>query len=92
MKAYLKRTVAVFHDSIKRNSLKLFKHTKKKTTTKASQHMKDLKNNVSLFGRLYIANQLRDGDPEIFFSRKNHLYPPALSDQGKIRFEQNRTS
>ena len=44
-----------------------------------------LKSDVSLFGRLYIANQLRDGDPTIFFSHENQLYPPLLSEDGTIR-------
>ena len=38
-----------------------------------------------MFGRLFIANQLRDGDPDVFFSRENQLHPPSLSDHGKIQ-------
>ena len=38
-----------------------------------------------MFGRLFIANQLRDGDPDVFFSHENQLHPPSLSDHGKIR-------
>ena len=38
-----------------------------------------------MFGRLFIANQLRDGDLDVFFSHENQLHPPSLSDHGKIR-------
>ena len=37
-----------------------------------------------MFSRLLIANQLRDGDPDVFFSHENQLHPPFLSDHGKI--------
>lgn len=42
------------------------------------------RNDLSLFGSLYIANQWRDGDPVVFFSHENQLYPPSLPDHGKI--------
>ena len=45
----------------------------------------DLRNDVALFGQLYIANQLRDGDPSVFFCHENQLYPPSLSSHGKLR-------
>ena len=44
-----------------------------------------LKNDVSLFIRLYFVNQLREVDMTIFFSRKNQLYPTSISDQGILR-------
>ena len=53
------------HDSIKRNSVKNVIKPKPKKTPKKYQ-LQMLKNDVSLFGRLYIANQLRDGDPVFF--------------------------
>ena len=41
--------------------------------TKSSQ-IQGLKNDVSLFGRLYIANQQREGDPATFFPMKTRLF------------------
>ena len=37
-----------------------------------------LKNDVNLFSRLYVANQLREGD-------MGTKYPPFISDQGILR-------
>ena len=39
---------------------------------------------MALFGRLFIANQLRDGDTDVFFSHENQVYPPSLSDHEKL--------
>ena len=39
---------------------------------------------MSLFGRLYMANELRERDP-VSFSHENQLYPPALSDHNNMR-------
>ena len=64
------------HDPIKRNSLTLFKTPKQKKDSAKVKQLAELKNNVSLFGRLYIANQLRDGDPEVSLSHENQLYSP----------------
>ena len=61
-----------------------------------SQHRIKLKSNqtkklklahhdVSLFGRLHICNQHRDGDPDILFSHENLPYPPSISDFVKLR-------
>ena len=76
------------HDTISKNSLSLFKSPKKKVKSKASQQLVVQRNNTSLFGRLYIANQQREGDPAIFFSHENQSSPPSLSDFGKIRLGQ----
>ena len=56
-------------DPIKKNSLPLFRTPKNRKQSKSNQ-IKDLRNDVSLFGRLYIANQQRDGDPDVFFSHR----------------------
>ena len=48
-------------DTIKKNNLVLFKISRKMKPAKSSQ-IQGLKNDVSLFGRLYIANQQREGD------------------------------
>ena len=44
------------HDSIKRNSLTLFKTPKQKKDSAKVKQLAELRNDVSLFGRLYIAN------------------------------------
>lgn len=43
------------------------------------------KNNVSLFSRLFIAWQTRDGDLDNFFSHENQSSPPPLSKSGRLR-------
>ena len=45
-----------------------------------------LKSDCALFSRLYIACQTRDGDLDNFFNHENHVYPPSLSQLGKLRF------
>lgn len=47
--------------------------------------MSSLKNDCSLFSRLFIASQIRDGDLDEFFAHENQAYPPALSNMGKMR-------
>lgn len=71
------------HDVIKKQHPILFKTPKTKQSVKSKQ-LEGLKNDVALFGILYIANQQRNGDIELFFRHENQLYPPSLSDQGKL--------
>ena len=67
---------------IKRDKIPIFQfYTTRKVLTNAKK-LEGLKNDVSLFSRLYIANQLREGDMIICFSHENLLYPPSISDQG----------
>ena len=63
----LKKRERSIHGPIKRNSPTLFRTPKQKKDSAKVKQLAELKNDVSLFGRLYIANQLRDGDPEVFF-------------------------
>lgn len=70
------------------NSLPLFKAAKHKARSKTSQQLTVQRSNASLFGRLYIANQQREGDPLNFFSHENQPFPPSMSDFGKLRFGQ----
>ena len=72
------------HAPITKNKLSLFSTRKSKSLPKAKQ-LADLCNNVALFGRLYIANQKRDGDPKVFFRHEHQLHPPSLSDHGILR-------
>ena len=83
MEVVEQRTKSI-HDAIKKNSLPLLKTPKSKAKKHATQ-IASLRNDASLFGRLYIANHKRDGDPAVFFAHENQMYPPSLSDSGKLR-------
>ncbi|CAG2231325.1 unnamed protein product [Mytilus edulis] len=79
------RTTSVF-DTIKRNKLPLLQTpppAKKSSTT--DHKLMALKSNCSLFSRLYIACQSRDGNLDDFFRHENHAFPPSLSQNGTIR-------
>ena len=69
------------HDKITRMNQKIFKDLQK---PEPSQDQ-NLKNNAALFGRMYIANQHRNGNLLEFFSHENQLSPPSISDKGKLR-------
>ena len=53
--------------------------------SRAQLQRSSLKNDCSLFSRLYIASQIRSGDLDQFFQHENQAYPPALSQMGKLR-------
>lgn len=74
------------HDPIEKNSLALFKRPKPKSKTKHTKKVAMLKDDVSLFSRLYIVAKHRDCDMASFFKHENQHYPPSLSDYGKLRF------
>ena len=44
-----------------------------------------LKSDCSLFSKLYIACQTRQGDMKELFSHENHAFPPSLSNLGEMR-------
>ena len=44
-----------------------------------------MKGEASLFARLYVACQTRDGDMDTFFSHENQPFPPSLSSFGQLR-------
>lgn len=77
--------VKSIHDVIKKNSLALFSSPKQKKKSKSSLQLAVQRNNTSLFGRLYIANQQHNGAPAKFFPHENQTTPPSLSDFGKLR-------
>ena len=77
------RNVSI-QESIKKNSLPLFKRPKPKVASKARQQVTGLKSDCSLFSQLCIASKYRDGDLDDFFAHENHPWPPALSDNGKL--------
>ena len=80
-----KQTVSLF-EPIKRNNLALFS-SPPPSKAKSSDKMQiaSLKSNCSLFSRLYISCQVRDGDLEAFFSHENQSFPPALTQFGQLR-------
>ncbi len=69
-------------EPIKKNKLLLF--SRPPLAKKSSASLK-VSNDVSLFSRLYIACQSRDGNLDEFFHHENQAYPPSLSQHGKLR-------
>jgi len=78
------RTVSI-HDTIKTNSLPLFKRQKTKPKARSKQKESALRSDCNLFSRLYIATQHRSGDLDEFFTQENQPYPPSLSEFGNLR-------
>ena len=72
-------------EPLKQNNLPTFSTPTKKAVSKDQAKVKLLKEDCSLFGRLYIACQTRDGNLDEFFSYENQPWPPSLSDQGQLR-------
>lgn len=72
-------------DPIKRNKLPLFSRLPIKAASKKQAQVAALKDDCSLFSRLYIACQSRDGDLQDFFKHENQPWPPSLSQQGQLR-------
>jgi hypothetical protein len=72
-------------DPIKRNNLPLFSRPPVREKSKTQLQVSSLKNDCSLFSRLFIASQIRDGDLDEFFAHENQACPPALSHMGKMR-------
>lgn len=70
---------------IPRNKLPLFRSIHKKVTVKVKTQLAYAKSDCSLFSRLYIGCQTRDGDLDDFFEHENQAYPPSLSEGGKLR-------
>ena len=84
-KSVLVDCTSSIHDPIKRKSLPVFKSPKQKSKSKQSKIVENLKNDVSLFSRLYIVAKNRDCDMLTFFKHENQPFPPSLSDNGKLR-------
>ena len=67
-------------EPIKKNAVCLFRSgPTKKTTTKDKSKISLLKNDCSLFSRLYISCQTRGGNVEELFKHANQRSPPSLS-------------
>ena len=73
-------------DPIKRNNHPLFSRPRLRKKPRTQLQVSSLKNDCSLFSRLLIASQTRDGDVDKVFAHENQACPPALSNMGKMRF------
>ena len=80
----MKQTKAIA-DPIKRNNLHLFSRPPVQRKSSKQLQLSSLKNDCSLFSRLYIASQTRNGDLDDFFCHENQVCPPVLSKNGIIR-------
>ena len=72
-------------DTIKKNSLPLLSTLGKKCQSKEKAQVASLKEDCTLFSRLYIACQCRDGNLDEFFKYENQPWPPALSKMNQLR-------
>ena len=72
-------------DPSKKNNLPLFSRPPVRDKTKSKLQVTSLRNDCSLFSRLYIASQLRNGNMDEYFEYENQAYPPALSQNEKLR-------
>jgi len=86
-KTFIEQTVISdeksFFDPLKKNSLKIFSNQriKKKTNNK----LQTMRSDLSLFSRMFIACQHRDGDLDNVFAHENHSWPPSLADNDEMR-------
>ena len=64
-------------ETLPKNKLPLFSRPQTKTQSKQQIQLAAVKSDCSLFSRLYIACQTRDGDLDQFFCHENQAAPPA---------------
>lgn len=81
----LEKCETLITETLPKNKLPLFSRPPIKTQSKQKAQLSALKSDCSLFSRLYISCQTRDGDIDKFFSHENQAAPPALSIGGKMR-------
>ena len=79
-----KRSVPL-SDTISKSKLSLFKAVGSYSASRKVEQLNTAKYNVSLFSRLFIACQTREGDLENFFAHENQPNPPSLSHRGELR-------
>ena len=77
-----KRSTSLF-SPITKNKFPLFSCPVAKKSSKEKQRIATLK--VSLFSRLYVSCQVREGDLDDFFCHENHSFPPSISQHGNLR-------
>ena len=71
-------------DTIKKNKLTLFSHARQKKVSSMKITISTLRSDCSLFSRLYVASQTRNGNLDEFFAHENQPYPPSLSHAGNL--------
>ena len=71
--------------SINKDKLELFDFSSVKKTDCAKEQIAILKQNCSLFSRLFNGCQTREGNLEEFFSHDNQRFLPSLSQNGTLR-------
>ena len=81
----LKKRTKPLSDTIKQNRFPLFGTQPVRNVSKQKQQITSLKQNCSLFSKLYISCQVRSGNLEEFFRHENQPCPQSLSNQGKLR-------
>ena len=72
-------------DTIVKNKIKVFGSAAKLSNNKKNNHIATLKSNCSLFARMYISCQSRNGDFDQFYIHENHCSPPSLTNMGEMR-------
>lgn len=50
-----------------------------------------MRKDSNLFCRLYVAFEARDANIDDFFSHENQIYPPSISEDGKLRKPTNKS-
>lgn len=71
-------------DTNKKNKLPLLKAGPVKKSSKIKEKVAALKSDRSLFSRLFIACQSRDGNLQEFFKHENQPFPPSLTEAGTL--------
>ena len=84
VKCVLEDCTHSIHDTIKKNSLALFRKPQKNEVSKQGKKIKVLQKNVALFRQLYFAMLNRESDLEEFFAHEIRSFPPSPSDFGKL--------
>ena len=72
-------------DPIQRNNLPLFCWPPVREKSRSQQQFSSLQSDCSLFSRLFIGSQIRNGNLDEFFEYENQACPPSLSQMGKLR-------
>ena len=77
---------------IKKNNLPLFSRPPVRDKSRIQLQVSSLKNDCSLFSRLFIASQTRDGDLDDLVAHESQACPPALSNLGEVEDETRNKS
>jgi hypothetical protein len=72
-------------DTLKKNNLPTLSTPTKRAVSKDKAKVQVMREDCSLFSRLYIACQNRDRNLEDFFTYENQPWPPSLSELGQLR-------